>query len=293
MSDQNPPPAIAAWPAYRLHNGQAPDQAQDERVAVELPFELRLNGRSHTVLMVSPLLLEELALGLCLSEGLVDGPEQVLGVTLGQAQLPGVGMATWADVALPPELARRAKVRRVAPAATSCGLCGLESLAQLGQRPPAPVGPGPRVELAALFALLAAMEQGQRVFGATGATHAAALGDDQGRLLCLGEDVGRHNALDKALGLAIKAGVDLGGCLTVLSGRLSYEMALKSARAGLSILASVSAPTSLGLGLTQRLDMTLVGFLRGQRATVYTHPRRVLVGGQPLAASGQAQARRP
>ncbi len=284
MSDLILPPAITAWPATRVHQDQP--QTLPEKAAVELPFELRLNGRSHTVLMVSPLLLEELALGLCLSEGLVDCLAQVRSVVLGQAQVPGVGAVVWADVSLPPEVARRAKVRRLAPAATSCGLCGLESFSELGRGQPPLAGGGPQVELTNLFGLLAAMEQGQMVFHATGCTHAAALGDSQGRLLALGEDVGRHNALDKAIGLALKAGVDLGGCVAVLSGRLSYEMALKSARAGIPLLASVSAPTSLGLSLMHRLNITLVGFLRGQRATVYTHPQRVLVRGQALAAAG-------
>lgn len=284
MPDKHLPSAIAPWSANRVRGGHA--QALEERAAVELPFELRLNGRSHTVLMVSPLLLEELALGMCISEGLVDSPAQVQGVALGQAEVPGVGAVIWADVSLPPEVARRAKVRRVAPAATSCGLCGLESFSELGGSITPVAGEGLRVELKALFDLCAAMEQGQQIFSATGATHAAALGDGQGRLLCMGEDVGRHNALDKAIGLAIKAGVDFKNCLGVLSGRLSYEMALKSARAGIPVLASVSAPTSLALNLMGRLNMTMVGFLRGDRATVYTHPQRVLLEGQPLPAVG-------
>lgn len=284
MDPQAPPP-LDTWPATRLEEGRA--RATQENLAVETPFELRLNGRSHTMLMVSPLMLEELALGLCLSEGLVDEAGQVLGVDLGAGDLEGLGPVLWADVRLPPELARRAKVRRVAPAATSCGLCGLESLKQMGACPPPLTGAGPQVALEDIFGLCRAMEARQELFRASGGCHAVGLGDAQGRLLGLAEDVGRHNALDKVIGLALGQGWDLGQCVAMLSGRLSYEMALKSARAGIPVVASVSAPTSLGLALMQRQNLTLVGFLRPPRATVYTHPQRVLVNGQPLAQAGE------
>ncbi|MBI5523636.1 MAG: formate dehydrogenase accessory sulfurtransferase FdhD [Desulfarculus sp.] len=248
----------------------------------ESPVELRLNGRSHTILMATPVLLEELALGYCLSEGVVEQAGQVEGMTAGQVELPAIGPAHWVDLCLSPELARRAKLRRMAPAATSCALCGLESFRDLpGQLTPV-TGSGLTVDLDCLFGLLGAMEAAQGIFSRTGGTHAAALGTPQGRIMGVAEDIGRHNALDKALGLALRGGgFDPGQCLAMLSGRLSYEMALKVARVGIPLVASVSAPTALCVALLERLNITLVAFCRPPRATVYTHPRRVARPSRP------------
>ncbi|MEW5911607.1 MAG: formate dehydrogenase accessory sulfurtransferase FdhD [Thermodesulfobacteriota bacterium] len=274
-----PPALIESGSSLRI-SGQGLRRQQDE-LAVEAPFELRINGRSQVLLMAAPHGLEELARGHCLSEGLVSRPREVLGVTLGQAELPGLGPAYWADVELPPEVARRCRVRRTAPAATSCGLCGLESFQELF-REVRPVVSSLTVELSVVQGLFQHMERGQEVFPRTGAAHAAVLGDAQGGLVSLAEDVGRHNALDKALGAALMAGHDLSGCLVALSGRISYEMALKAARAGLPLIASVSAATALGRRLCAELGVTLVAFARQERATVLCHAQRVLMNGAPL-----------
>jgi len=280
MPPVDPPPTIRPAPAVQVDSDATLARATE--LAVEAPLELRLNGRSHTILMVTPSRLEELARGYCLSEGLANRPDQVLGISLGQGQLPGLGLVLWADVHLDPELARRAKVRRVAPAATSCGLCGLQSLDDLaGEVAPVPAD-DLAIECQALHRLLAAMEAGQEIFPRTGGAHAVALGAPTGELVAMAEDVGRHNALDKALGLALLAGRDPRGLVAILSGRISYEMALKAARAGLPLVASVSAPTSLGVALLDRLGLTGVGFLRGQRLTVYSHAWRVRLAGRPL-----------
>lgn len=284
MPPAEPPETIRPAAAVRVVGYDS--RGHQEYTAVEAPLELRLNGRSHTILMITPDLVEELARGYCLSQGVVERPDQVLGVRLGQGRLPGLGLALWADVSLDPEIARRARVRRMAPAATSCGLCGLQSLDDLcGEVQPVPET-DLAVECEALHRLLAAMEKGQTVFPRTGGAHAVALGNARGELLAMAEDVGRHNALDKALGLALKAGLDPRGCLAVLSGRISYEMALKAAWAGLPLLASVSAPTSLGVALLTRLGLTGVGFVRGQRLTVYSHAWRLRLSGQPLPPVG-------
>jgi FdhD protein len=253
-------------------------------VAREVPCEIRLNGASHTILMASPGQLEELALGHCLSEGLIERPHQVELVNSGQTRLPALGAAHWVDVRLDPLLARRAKLRRLAPAASSCSLCGLESLRHL-PREMAPLADDALVvEMDAVFRLLEAMESRQEVFSRTGGTHAAALGTTQGELISLAEDIGRHNALDKALGAAIlrqRAEFAPRDCLAMLSGRMSYEMALKVARVGLPVVASVSAPTGLCVDLLRRLNITLIAFCRPPRATIYTHPRRVAGSDQP------------
>ncbi len=284
MEPVNPHKLTAGLDALRVRRGRV--SPLDEIAAREVPFELRLNGRSHIVLLISPAQVRELAMGFCLSQGLVDRPGQVEKIALGRAVLDGLGTVVWADVSLPPELARRARTRRVAPAATSCGLCGLESFSQLMTIVPAVDCEGPAVELAVIFQLFAAMEARQPVFNATGGTHAAAVGRANGELIAVVEDIGRHNALDKALGGALLAGSDLAGCVVLLSGRVSYEIALKVARAGVPLVGSVSAPTALAVEMLDALGVTLLGFGRDPRANVYTHPRRILVHGQPLPQVG-------
>lgn len=276
------PQLIAKLGALRVRKGRI--QPLDEVAAREVPFELRINGRSHIVLMITPDAVRELAMGFCLSEGVVRQPDQVLEISLGEAEIDGLGQVLWADVTLPRDLARQARTRRVAPAATSCGLCGLESFSQIKSAVAPVTTSGWAIELDVLFDLFAATAQRQDVFNATGGTHAAALGGADGELWCVVEDIGRHNALDKALGTAVLAGRDLGRCAALLSGRISYEIALKIARTGVPLIGSVSAPTALAVNMLESLGVTLLGFGRAPRANVYTHAERVLVRGKPLPA---------
>lgn len=280
MPEQPDQPALVRpLEGLRLEGDQVRESG--EYLAVEAPCEIRLGGRSYVLLMATPADLQHLALGFCVSEGIVDRPQEVLGVSLGQDQLPGVGAVYWADVSLAPDLARRARTRRAAPAATSCGLCGLESFRDLG-RAIKPVASPLSVELGAIQNLFAAMEAGQQIYRRTGAAHAVALGTARGELLHLAEDVGRHNAMDKVLGMALGQGHDLAGCVCAVSGRISLEMATKAARAGVPVVCSVSAATSLGRQICAQAGVTLIGFVRQGRATVYCHPQRVLHHGKPL-----------
>lgn len=249
-----------------------------QNVASECPCEIRLNGKSHTILMATPRQLEELALGYCLSEDVVQAAAQVQGVSSGRADMAALGPAYWVDVRLAPDLARRAKLRRMAPSATSCSLCGLESLRELPRGlTPVPASPL-KVDLGTVFRLLKMMEAQQDVFTRTGGTHAVALGTPEAGLISVAEDVGRHNALDKALGMALRGAArrfEPTRCLAILSGRMSYEMALKLARVGIPLAASVSAPTGLCLRLLEQLNITLIAFCRPPRATIFSHPERV------------------
>eukprot|EP01022_Parablepharisma_sp_SALTPOND_P017189 TRINITY_DN2694_c1_g4_i1.p1 TRINITY_DN2694_c1_g4~~TRINITY_DN2694_c1_g4_i1.p1 ORF type:complete len:724 (-),score=167.23 TRINITY_DN2694_c1_g4_i1:78-2249(-) len=285
----SPQPPLRRVEALRLERGLW--RTSREELAREAPCEIRLQGRSFVLLMVTPADLEHLARGFCLSEGVVSDPDQIKGLSLGQDHLPGLGAVHWVDVELAPGLAKQARARRVAPAATSCGLCGLESFRDLGAgiaQVKAPL----QVELAVIQAQFQAMEQGQDIYRRSGAAHAAALGAPAGELLCLAEDVGRHNALDKVLGMALAQGRDLGTCLCTVSGRISMEMALKAARTGLPLIGSVSAATALGQSLCADLGVTVVGFAREDRATVYCHPQRVLINGRPLDRRTQGRASR-
>jgi FdhD protein len=274
------PELIARFKALRVREGKA--SLIDERAACETPFEVRINGKSHTLLMINPNAVRELALGFCLSEGLVNSPDQIEGIEVGWADLPGLGEAWHADIKLPKDLARAAKVRRVAPAATSCGLCGLESFSQLGRNVTPVSKRDLAIEAEVLLNLGKAMVEAQTIHAVTAGTHAALLGTPEGGVIAVREDVGRHNALDKVLGAGLDKCVDLSKCVAYLSGRVSYEMALKAVRAGVQLLGSMSAPTALGVRLLDRLGVTLVAFARPPRFTVYTHPRRVLLNGEPL-----------
>ncbi|MBU1275705.1 MAG: formate dehydrogenase accessory sulfurtransferase FdhD [Proteobacteria bacterium] len=272
---------ISRMDGLRVEGDQV--RAREEDLAVEAPCEIRFNGRSYVLLMATPADLECLALGFAISEGIAASPQEVLGVSQGQDKLPGVGPVYWADVSLSPDLARRARARRAAPAATSCGLCGLESFRELGGDIK-PVHSSLSVDLEAIQRLFAGMEEGQHIYLRTGAAHAVALGTAQGDLLCLAEDVGRHNALDKSLGMALGQGLDLTQCVCAVSGRISLEMALKAARAGVPVVCSVSAATSLGHQICAEAGVTLIGFARQGRATIYCHPQRVLLRGRPIQA---------
>jgi FdhD protein len=159
---------------------------------------------------------------------------------------------------------------------SACGVCGraqIDSLRDLGV---APLNDGVRVASSLLYELPQRMREGQRVFASTGGLHAAALFDGRGELLAVREDVGRHNAVDKISGWALLGSrLPLDGCMLMVSGRAGYEIVQKSVMARIPIVCSVSAPSSLAVELAREFNVTLVGFLRGTRANVYTAPERV------------------
>jgi FdhD protein len=162
-------------------------------------------------------------------------------------------------------------------AASSCGLCGKASIAAIrGQFPPLDEHYGPTIEAGLLARLPDTMRQSQNEFARTGGLHAAALFDGNGEILVVREDVGRHNAVDKVIGFAmLKNLVPLTRHLLLVSGRSSFEIMQKALAAGIAIVASVSAPSSLAMQFAQENRQTLVGFLRERRMNVYTEPRRI------------------
>jgi FdhD protein len=157
----------------------------------------------------------------------------------------------------------------------SCGLCGKRALDQVEVECP-PLGAGPTVGRSRLEALPERLRQAQAVFDCTGGLHAAAAFDTAGGLAALREDVGRHNALDKVIGNALLEGrIPLRDSILLVSGRVSFEIVQKAAVAGIAVLCAVSAPSSLAVAAADRLGQTVVGFLRGDRFNVYTHPDRI------------------
>lgn len=188
---------------------------------------------------------------------------------------------------LAPRAQARAKVRAargVRAVHSSCGACGGEAFEHLLSDTPV-VTASTTLSLAALDRLASTMQDRQALWRATGASHAALLFSPEGRVVTLAEDLGRHNALDKAIGRCLLLGHPLSGCGVMLTSRLSFEMVAKSARAGLAIVAGVSAATSLAVRTARDCGITLCGFVRDGSATVYTHPRRMI-----LDATGSAGA---
>ena len=233
-----------------------------DRVAVEEPLEIRVDGEPVAVTMRTPGADEELALGFLFGEGLIDGPRDAG---------PSADLeANTVEVAGP--LARPPSARRFYTT-SSCGVCGKGALAEVAVHA-APLGDGPVVARELLADLPERLAQ--PAFERSGGLHATGLFDASGTLICAREDVGRHNAMDKVIGRALLDGrVPLAESMLCVSGRLAFELVQKAAVAGCPILVGVGAPTSLAIELAADRAMTLCGFARRGHVNIYTRPERV------------------
>jgi FdhD protein len=247
-----------------------------DALAGEEPMEIRVNGEAVSVTMRTPGSDFELALGFCLTEGIVDDPAQVRAIRYcvgDEAQEYNVVDVRLADPSPVP-----ASLRRNVYTTSSCGLCGSASIEAVRKTVPDVSGDGLRVPTGVLGELPDRLRAAQRVFDRTGGLHAAAVFTAGGSLVRLQEDVGRHNAVDKVIGWAATNGrLPLTGHVLMVSGRIAFEIAQKALVAGVPMVAAVSAPSSLAVELAESAGMTLVGFLRGSSMNVYTGPERVLV----------------
>ncbi|KPC50422.1 formate dehydrogenase accessory sulfurtransferase FdhD [Amantichitinum ursilacus] len=250
--------------ALRIERGQA--QALTETVAEETAIALVFNGISHAVMMASPLDLEDFALGFALSEAIIAKPSELIDLDV----VPGCdGIAV--EITLVESRFQALKaVRRSMAGRTGCGLCGYESL-DAAIRPLNAVTSDQQLDAAEISAAMAVLHQAQPLNAATGATHVA-MWWRPGQVIAR-EDVGRHNALDKLIGATARE-ADRSGII-VMSSRASYEIVHKAAAAGFSVVAAVSAPTALAIRMAEQAGITLIGFARGERMTVYSHPQRI------------------
>jgi FdhD protein len=255
-----PPYTTASAEVTRLPGGAR----ERDVVAVEEPLEIRIGGAPVAVTMRTPGHDEELALGFCLSEGL--RPES--------ASLPEDLAANTVEVTAVEFDADR--LRRSFYTSSSCGVCGKGALEAVRVEAP-PVESDLQVTATVLGALPERLRDQQASFAETGGLHATGLFDPGGELLCVREDVGRHNALDKVVGWAFLEGrLPLGDSILCVSGRLSFELVQKAAVAGCPILVAVGAPSSLAVELAEAQRITLCGFVRDGRVNVYTEPARVV-----------------
>lgn len=235
--------------------------SQTDCLAVEEPLTIRVNGETLSLTMRTPGDDDELALGFLYSEGVIQHPHDVLKVQGG-------------DVTLAPGTALPPSVRRFTTHA-ACGVCGRSALPQVDE-PPAHKG-SPLFPLSLFPRLSAVVRAQQEAFDTTGGLHAAALFSPQGTLLCLREDIGRHNAMDKVIGWALPQQLlPLTEHLLFVSGRVSYELVQKAARAGIPALVAIGAPSSLAVAMCQEADITLVGFLRGEHFNIYSGEWRIV-----------------
>lgn len=249
--------------AMRIDGGTA--TGRHETLALEVPVACVYNGLSHAVMMASPLDLEDFGLGFSLSEGILARPGELLDIEIVE-QADGIAL----DMRIIESRFQALKdVRRNLTGRTGCGLCGVDSLAA-AVRPVKPVTRTRTVQPGEIARAMCRIAELQPLNHATGAIHAAGLA--LGGELRVREDVGRHNALDKLIGALARESVDASAGILVISSRASYEMVHKAASAGIAIVAAISAPTALAVQIADEAGITLIGFAREQRMTVYSHP---------------------
>jgi formate dehydrogenase accessory protein FdhD len=250
-------------------DGSGPDPRAD-LLAVEEPLEIRVGGEPLSVTMRTPGDDIDLAAGFLASEGVISSPTDLSQIKMCDGNV--------ADVTLAPGISGPGdRLRRQFVATSACGVCGRESIDAIRVRARYDVSADPvRISPATLAGLPDRLRAAQRLFASTGGLHAAGLFTAEGRLLALREDVGRHNAVDKVVGWALRGGrLPLAGCVLLVSGRASFELTQKALVAGLPVLAAVSAPSSLAAELAAESGMTLVGFLRGSSMNVYAGAGRL------------------
>jgi FdhD protein len=248
----------------------------EDFLAGEEPLEMRAGRYSLGITLRTPGDDEELVAGFLLSEGIISRREDLVALKMPSDNAPEKNLVR---VTLRPgvRLAANSAARRFS-AGSACGVCGKASITQLRRRGLRRPKSAAQFDPEMLCKLPPKLRSAQAVFGRTGGLHAAALFDPSGELLVLREDIGRHNAVDKVIGWALLGvRLPLSGHVLLVSGRGGFEIVQKTITAGIPLLASVSAPSSLAVQLARELGLTLVGFLRGRRFVIYAGEERIAV----------------
>ena len=262
----------------RLQHGPAGERV--DTLVVEEPLEIRIGGVTRQMTMRTPGHDIELVHGLLFSQGLIQGRRDVVeayrcsggsGSTISQGNAIDLVMAPGVDV----------DGRRSVVTSTSCGICGADSIQDVLDMIRGDLrDENSTFDMQMLASLPERLRAHQPVFARTGAIHAAGLFDADGTALCVREDVGRHNAVDKVIGnLLIDDRLPAGGTVLVVSGRASFDLVQKAAATGIPVIVAVSAPSSLAVDLADRVGITLIGFARGATSNAYTHPQRIRIAG--------------
>jgi FdhD protein len=254
--------------AIRWESGVERESA--EQIAEEVPVVLVYNGLPHVVMMATPADLEDFVLGFSLTEELIGSPADLHSVDVVRYSQ---GIEVQAQVSASCEAEIGSRTRRLS-GRTGCGICGADSIgAVLKQLHPVPIGrPIPPEAVHRAMRELAAR---QALNAASGAVHAAGWATGEGEVTLAREDVGRHNALDKLIGALRRSGIEASEGFVVVTSRASFEMVQKTTVLGAPLMASISGPTGLAVRVAEQAGLTLVGFVRGDRHTIYTHPARI------------------
>jgi FdhD protein len=279
--DDRPLPPGAVRREVERHRGGVAVQVSDA-VAEEIPVAFVYNDRPHAVMLATPADYEDFALGFSLSEAIIAGAGELESVDVEPA-LAGIELR----IRIPEARAEvlDARVRQLT-GRTGCGLCGAQTLEAAVRHPEAVAACEP-ITVEALHTALAGLKARQTINTVTGATHAAAWAGNDGSVMLVREDVGRHNALDKLIGAMLRTGVDVRAGFLVVTSRASYEMIMKSATVGIGIIAAISAPTALAIALAGEANVTLIAFARSEGHSVYTHAARLQTLPSPTRSIAQ------
>ena len=253
------------WPAIIIRGDDVEECG--ERVVAEEPLLIRVGGQPMTTLMRTPGHERELVVGFFVTEGLIDSTDDI--GTIAVCDDEGLGERNVVDVRLANATEPDALLRTHRRVFSSCAICGQDAIRDVRDQVEPFARPTARISAPAVRGMVSRMTDTQGLYGSTGGAHAAGLFGADGNTVVVREDIGRHNALDKSVGHALLQGLALEDNILALSGRVSYEMVAKAARAGICRVAAVGAPTSLALDLARELNMLLVCFVRDGRMTVY------------------------
>ena len=260
------PEQFQEFDIWRYDDGASASVSDD--VANEEPLQITVDGTPVAVVMRTPGYDDDLVVGFLLTEGLIKNVNEISRIDLDHKDNHALVFLI-DDVVLD-----HAKLSRNLFSASSCGICGKASIEGIHQQAD-PVENGFKIPASMITGLPDALRSAQETFQSTGGLHAAALSDDQGRILILREDVGRHNAIDKVIGWAAKENLDCTQVLLQVSGRVSFEVMQKALMAKISIVSAISAPSSLAVDFARESNQTLIGFLRPPKLNIYAGQGRV------------------
>jgi FdhD protein len=250
----------------RIHSTGAAEYTRDN-VIVEQPLTIMIDRVGSFTVMCTPSDIEALAVGFTFSEGLINGIGEVT-ATYTKPELPNV---IGVEVQDPAKVA----IGRNLIIASSCGMCGVRNIEKMFQNIPA-CESKLKVTSCLLIEVMKKLRSLQHVFELTGGSHGAAIFNSDGEIVAFAEDIGRHNALDKAIGKCLLGGLARRNCGVAISGRVSFEIVTKAARAGIELIAAVSAVSSYAISAAEKWNITLCGFVRPDKINVYTRPERII-----------------